>query len=113
MFEQPRPEQYIATALETQEQAKKTALNYCTHKFHPRWPVSHSSLAMFRSHVDMFSLCQGIFYVCVSGLCSLSGGFLSIEVLFHTFYCNFSGILAGLKKIVRYTEDFVIQRFVK
>ena len=63
MFEQPRPEQYIATALETQEQAKKTALNYCTHKFHPRWPVSHSSLAMFRSHVDMFSLCQGIFYV--------------------------------------------------
>ena len=71
MFEQPRPEQYIATALETQEQAKKTALNYCTHKFHPRWPVSHSSLAMFRSHVDMFSLCQGIFYVCVSGLCSL------------------------------------------
>ena len=70
MFEQLRTEQYIAAALETQEQAKKTALNYCTHK-NPRWPVSHSSSAMFRSHVDIFSLCRGIFYVCVSGLCSL------------------------------------------
>ena len=52
---------YIATALETQEQVKKTALNYCTHKFHPRWPVLYSSLAMFRSHVDIFSLHRGIF----------------------------------------------------
>ena len=53
-------ELYIATALETQE-------NYCTHKFYPRCSVSHSSLAMFRSHVDIYSLCRGIFYVCVSG----------------------------------------------
>ena len=39
----------IATALETQEQAD----NYCKHKFYPHWSVSHSSLAIFRSHVDM------------------------------------------------------------
>ena len=34
----------MATAPETQEQAKKTALKmYCTYKFYPCWSVWHSS----------------------------------------------------------------------
>ena len=33
----------MATALETREEAKKTAQNYCTHKFYPCWSVWHSS----------------------------------------------------------------------
>ena len=31
----------IATALETQEQAKKILKTNCTHTFYPRWSVSH------------------------------------------------------------------------
>ena len=64
-------EHYIATtAPEAQEQANKTAYNYSTHKLYPRWSVSHSFLAIFTSHVDIPSLYRGIFYSCVSGLCS-------------------------------------------
>ena len=45
--------------------------NCSTHKFYLRLSVSHSFLAMLRSHVDIYSFYRGIFYVCVSGLCSL------------------------------------------
>ena len=61
----------LATVLETQEQANKKASNYCTHKFYPRRSVSHSSLAIFRSLVDIYSLYRGTFYVFVSGWCAL------------------------------------------
>ena len=44
-----------------QEQAMKTALNYCTHKFHSHWTVLHSSLVIFRPHVDIFSLYEVYF----------------------------------------------------
>ena len=37
--------------------------------FFPRWSVLHTSPAIFWSHVDIYSLYQVIFYVCVSGLC--------------------------------------------
>ena len=40
-------ELYIATALETQKQAKKILKTNCTHTFYPRWSVLHSSLATF------------------------------------------------------------------
>ena len=54
----------------------------CTHKFYPRWSVSQSSLAIFRSHVDVHSLYRGIYF---------------------TF---------ALLGCVRYNEDFVESRFV-
>ena len=54
----------------------------CTHKFYPRWSVSQSSLAIFRSHVDVYSLYRGIYF---------------------TF---------ALLGCVRYNEDFVESRFV-
>ena len=53
-------ELHIATAIETQEQANKTAQNYLTHKFYPQWPVLHSSLAIFWSYVALCSLQRGL-----------------------------------------------------
>ena len=91
-------ELYIATALETQQQATKMLKTNCTHKFCPRWSVSHSSLAIFRSHVNIYSLYRRIFYVCVSGLYSLN------RALIISRFCSILWIviLAGLKKIVSY-----------
>ena len=60
----------IATALETQEQAD----NYCKHKFYPHWSVSHSSLAIFRSHVDKLYSTFRFFIVFVITRISLNRG---------------------------------------
>ena len=108
----------IATALETQEQAD----NYCTHKFYPL-SVSHSSLAVFRSHVDLLYL---TFLFCIEFVISLVPRVLSYppsgeitlgtrlvrynEDFVKSRFCSIHFIvtLAGLKKIVCCTEDFVI-----
>ena len=42
---------------------------------------------LLRAHFN--SLSRGRFYVWASGLCSLYRRIRYIEVLFHTFYCNF------------------------
>ena len=50
-------ELYIAMALETQERLTrllKTTFFYCTHKFYSQWSVSHSSLAIFQLHVNIY-----------------------------------------------------------
>ena len=69
----------IATALETQEQAD----NYCTHKFYPHWSVSHSSLAIFQSPVDMlyftFRFCIIVF---VMTRTALNRGFVPYILLY-------------------------------
>ena len=86
----------IATALETQEQAD----NYCKHKFYPHWSVSHSSLAIFRSHVDMlYSFYVSLLYCVRYNEDFVKSRFCSI---------HFIAPSAGLKKIVRHTEDVVI-----
>ena len=55
-------------------------------------------VGLFRSHLlsrdDIYSLYRGSFYVWGPRLCSFNRGFCYIEVryievLFHTFYCNF------------------------
>ena len=78
------------TALETQEQVLKTTVH-----------INSILVGLFAihllSHAHIYSLYWGKFYVCACGLCSLSR-FCSI---------HFIVILPGLKKIVRYTEDFV------
>ena len=61
------------------------------------------------SRVDICSLYRGILYVWASELSSSYQGFRYIEVLSHTFYCNFG----QAEEHLRYTEDFVVQRFVK
>ena len=68
----------IATALETQEQAD----NYCTHKFYPHWSVSHSSLAIFRSHVDKLYSTFRFFIVFVITRISLNRGSLPYILLY-------------------------------
>ena len=58
---------YIATALETQEQAKKKLLKATVHI-----NFIHVGLFGFHllSHVDIYSLYRGIFYNCAFGLWS-------------------------------------------
>ena len=80
-----------------------------THKFYPRWSVSHSSLAIFRSHVEIYLLYRGIFYVYVLDFVQYNEDFVKSRFVESRFFSkHFSVILAVLKKIVRYTEDFVI-----
>ena len=68
----------IATALETQEQAD----NYCKHKFYPHWSVSHSSLVIFRSHVDMLYFTFRFFIVFVITRISLNRGSVPYILLY-------------------------------
>ena len=68
----------IATALETQEQAD----NYCKHKFYPHWSVSHSSLAIFRSHVDKLYSTFRFFIVFVITRISLNRGSVPYILLY-------------------------------
>ena len=57
------------------------------------------------SQADIYSLYRGILYVCACGLCSQKS-----EDFVKSRFCSIhvTVILAGLKKIVRYTEDFTI-----
>ena len=68
----------IATALETQEQAD----NYCKHKFYRHWSVSHSSLAIFRSHVDKLYSTFRFFIVFVITRISLNRGSVPYILLY-------------------------------
>ena len=56
------------------------------------------------SHTGIYLFYRGKFYVCACGLCSLNEDVIKLR------FCSirFTVILAGLKKIVCYTEDFVI-----
>ena len=56
------------------------------------------------SHVDIYSLYRGIFYVGLLDCVRYNEDF----VISRFCSIHFTVILAGLKKIVRYTEDFVI-----
>ena len=68
----------MATALETQEQAD----NYCTYKFYPHCSVSHSSLAIFRSHVDKLYSTFRFFIVFVITRISLNRGSVPYILLY-------------------------------
>ena len=56
------------------------------------------------SHAGIYLLYRGKVYVCACGLCSLNKD--AIRLMFCPIH--FTVILRGLKKIVCYTEDFVI-----
>lgn len=56
------------------------------------------------SHAGIYLLYRGKVYVCTCGLCSLNKD--AIRLMFCPIH--FTVILGGLKKIVCYTEDFVI-----
>ena len=82
------------------------------------WRLSSVTRYCIQSRVDINSLYRGRFYVWAPGLCSLYRGIRYIEVLFHTFYCNFGrdienrSLYRGVLYIEgRYIEEFVISRF--
>lgn len=56
------------------------------------------------SRAGIYLLYRGKVYVCACGLCSLNKD--AIRLMFCPIH--FTVILEGLKKIVCYTEDFVI-----
>ena len=73
--------------------------------------VSHSSLAIFRSHADIYSLYQlkvYFLFVFLDCVCRREGFIKSMFVILRFCSIHFIVILAKLKKIVHYTQDFVI-----
>ena len=83
-------ELYIATALETQEQAKKILKTNCTHTFYPRWSVSH--ILHLRLRLRFWIVFVYIKRILLNRAFVISR-FCSIHWII---------ILAGLKKIVSY-----------
>ena len=87
------------------------SVHSCTCKFSPRWSVSHSSLAIFRSHADISSLYQlkvYFMFVFLDCVCRREDFIKSRFVILRFCSIHFIVILAKLKKIVHYTQDFVI-----
>ena len=62
-------------------------------------------------HIDISSLYRGVFYIWIVFVITRIS--LYRGSLYRDFYIQFTVTLAGLKNIVRYTEDLVIKRFVK
>ena len=83
-------ELYIATALETQEQAKKILKTNCTHTFYPRWSVSHILRLSLRLRLRFWIVFVYIKRILLNRAFVISR-FCSIHWII---------ILAGLKKIV-------------
>ena len=102
----PRTELYIATSLETQERANKTD----TTAVHIKLSLLVCLAFTFYHIITFYPLYRGIFYDCASGLLRYNEGFVKSGFV-KQWFCSihFSVILASLKKIVRYTEEFVLQ----
>ena len=58
------------------------------------------------SHAGIYLLYRGKVYVCACGLCSLNKD--AIRLMFCPIHWDRTKKRKGLKKIVCYTEDFVI-----
>ena len=84
-------------------------LKTTVHKFYPLWSVSHSSLATFGHMLTFIRYIEVIYFTYALLDCVRDNeDFAKSRFVISRFWSiHFILILARLKKIVRYTEDFI------